>query len=149
MVKKCRRNYYLTKYLNSHSIQIAQDETMTNKIIPVILVIFVLLTGCSGTMPNLGVNNGEFAPCPKTPNCVSSQAQDKEHFIEPLRFAGTQQQAHDRLLQIIASEKRTKIITDQMDYIQVEFTSALFRFVDVVEFYYPEKKADKTIIHTR
>ena len=149
MVKKCRRNYYLTKYLNSHSIQTAHDEIMTNKIFPVILVFFVFLTGCSGTMPNLGVNNGEFAPCPKTPNCVSSQAQDKEHFIEPIRFAGTQQQAHDRLLQIIASEKRTRIITDQDDYIHVEFTSALFRFVDDVEFYFPEKKADETVIDTR
>ena len=72
----------------------AYDEIMTNKIFPVILVFFVFLTGCSGTMPNLGVNNGELTPCPETPNCVSSQAQDKEHFIEPIRFAGTQQQAH-------------------------------------------------------
>ena len=118
---------------------------MTNKIIPVVLVIFVFLTGCSGTMPNLGINNGELTPCPKTPNCVGSQAQDKEHFIEPINFAGSQQQAHDRLLQIIASEKRTKIITDQDDYIHVEFTSALFRFVDDVEFYFPTNKADETV----
>ena len=117
--------------------------------IPVILIFFVLLTGCSGTMPTLGVNNGELAPCPKTPNCVSSQADDKEHFIEPIIFAGSQQQAHDRLLQVIESEKRTKIITDQQDYIRVEFTSALFRFVDDVEFYFPEMNADETVIHTR
>jgi len=122
---------------------------MTNKIIPVVLVIFVFLTGCSGTMPDLGVNNSELAPCPKTPNCVSSQAHDKKHFIEPIIFAGTQQEAHDRLLQIIASEKRTKIITDQKDYIHVEFTSALFRFVDDVEFYFPKEKADETVIHAR
>ena len=84
---------------------------MTNKIIPVVLVIFVFLTGCSGTMPNPGINNSELAPCPKTPNCVSSQAHDKKHFIEPINFAGTQQEAHDRLLQMIESEKRTKILT--------------------------------------
>ncbi len=105
--------------------------------------------GCSGTMPNPGINNSELAPCPKTPNCVSSQAHDKKHFIEPINFAGTQQQAHDRLLQIIESEKRTKILTDQKDYIHVEFTSALFRFVDDVEFYFPKEKADETVIHTR
>ncbi len=122
---------------------------MTYMKIPVILIFFIFLTGCSGTMPKLGVKNGELTPCPKTPNCVSSQAQDKEHFIEPIKFAGSQQQAHDRLLQIIESEKRTKIITDQQDYIHVEFTSALFRFVDDVEFYFPENKADETIIHTR
>jgi uncharacterized protein (DUF1499 family) len=129
--------------------ELASDEIMTNMKIPVILAIFVLLTGCSGTMPKLGINNGELTPCPKTPNCVSSQAHDTQHFIEPINFAGTQQQAHDRLLQIIASEKRTRIITDQQDYIHVEFTSALFRFVDDVEFYFPETKAGETVIHTR
>jgi len=122
---------------------------MTNKQIPVVLVMFVFLTGCSGTMPKLGINNSELAPCPKTPNCVSSQAHDKKHFIEPINFAGTQQEAHDRLLQIIESEKRTKIVTDQKDYIRVEFTSALFRFVDDVEFYFPTEKAGETVIHTR
>ena len=100
-------------------------------------------------MPNPGINNSELAPCPNTPNCVSSQAHDKKHYIEPINFVGTQQQAHDRLLQIIKSEKRTKIITDHKDYIHVEFASALFRFVDDVEFYFPKQKADETVIHTR
>ena len=38
------------------------------------LVALILLTGCVKTVPDLGVNNGELAPCPKTPNCVNSQA---------------------------------------------------------------------------
>jgi len=28
----------------------------------------ILLTGCAGTMPDLGINNGRLMPCPKTPN---------------------------------------------------------------------------------
>jgi len=32
---------------------------------------------------------------------------------------------------------------------RVEFTSALFRFVDDVEFYFMKKQADTTIIHIR
>ncbi|MCG6938543.1 MAG: DUF1499 domain-containing protein [Gammaproteobacteria bacterium] len=119
------------------------------KIIHVILINLILLTGCSGTMPNLGVNNNKLAPCPKTPNCVSSQAHDEEHYIDPVKYAGTQQQAHDRLLRIIESEKRTKILTNQKNYIRVEFTSALFRFVDDVEFYFPNEKPDEKIIHVR
>ncbi len=31
------------------------------------------------------LKNGRFTPCPDSPNCVSSQAEDPEHFIEPLR----------------------------------------------------------------
>ncbi len=100
-------------------------------------------------MPKLGINNSELAPCPETPNCVSSQAHDEEHYIEPIYYSGTQQGAHDLLLRIIESEKRTEILIDQEDYIRVEFTSALFRFVDDVEFYFPKAQAEEMIIHVR
>ncbi len=120
-----------------------------NKQILVVLVILILLTGCSGTMPNLGINNNELAPCPESPNCVNSQAVSEKHYIQPMSYTGTQQEAHDRLLQILESEKRTKILSVQENYIRVEFTSALFRFVDDVEFYFPEEQDDETIIHVR
>lgn len=120
-----------------------------NKQIPVVMISLIMLTGCSGLKPDLGINNGELMPCPKTPNCVNSLAADKEHYIEPIHFTGTQQEAQTLLLRILESEKRTKILTVQKNYIRVEFTSALFRFVDDVEFYFPEKQADETVIHVR
>jgi uncharacterized protein (DUF1499 family) len=120
-----------------------------NKQVLVVIVSIITLSGCSGTMPNLGVNNSQLAPCPKTPNCVSSQAHDEEHFIEPIHYTGSQQEAHNHLLQIIESEKRTKIQEDQGNYIRVEFTSALFRFIDDVEFYFPIEQAEETFIHVR
>jgi len=49
--------------------------------------------------------------------------------------------AWDRLLKIFESEKQTKILMAQENYIRAEFTSALFRFVDDVEFYFPEDQA--------
>jgi uncharacterized protein (DUF1499 family) len=100
-------------------------------------------------MSNLGINNSKLTPCPDTPNCVSSQAHDVEHYIEPIHYTGSQQEAHNRLLQIIESEKRTKILEDQGNYIRVEFTSAVFRFVDDVEFYFPKEKAGEAVIHVR
>jgi uncharacterized protein (DUF1499 family) len=100
-------------------------------------------------MPKLGINNSELTPCPETPNCVSSQAGTEKHYIQPINYAGTQQEAHDRLLQILESEKRKKILTVRENYIQVEFTSALFRFVDDVEFYFPEEQDDEKVIHVR
>jgi uncharacterized protein (DUF1499 family) len=120
-----------------------------NKQIIGVLVSLILLTGCSGTMPDLGINNGELTPCPKTPNCVNSQADAEKYYIQPIHYAGTHQEAQDRLLQILESEKRTKILIAQENYIRVEFTSALFRFVDDVEFYFPEEQADETVIHIR
>lgn len=117
--------------------------------IPVILGSLMVLNGCSGKTPDLGVRNGELMPCPKTPNCVNSQAVDEKHAISPLRFAGSPAEAKIRLLQILESTKRVKIIEVQENYIRAAFTSALFRFVDDVEFYFPEQKGADTLIHVR
>ena len=119
------------------------------KQISIVLVNVIMLMGCSGVMPDLGVNNGQMKPCPKTPNCVNSQTTDENHFIKPIDFTGAQQEAQDRILQILKSEKRTKILTVQANYIHAEFTSAVFKFVDDVEFYFSVKDAETTIIHIR
>lgn len=121
---------------------------MNNQTLSVILG-FSVLMGCSGSIPDLGVNNGALLPCPQTPNCVSSQAAGEDHYIEPFHYNGTQQEARNRLLRIIKSEKLTKIQETRENYIRAEFTSALFRFVDDVEFYFPEKQNKESVIHIR
>lgn len=112
-------------------------------------VSLMLLTGCAGTMPDLGINNGKLTPCPKTPNCVNSQTNSEKNHIQPIHYIGTQQEARARLLHILASEKRTKILIARKNYIRAEFKSALFRFVDDVEFYFPKKQSGELIIHIR
>ena len=106
----------------------------------VLLLPIVLIIGCSAGRPaNLGINNGKLLPCPDSPNCVSSQSQDKKHFIEPIRYEGDQQQAMDRMIAVIQGMKRSRIVVVRDDYIHAEFTSAIFRFVDDVEFYIDDK----------
>lgn len=101
----------------------------------------------SGNRPtNLGVNNGKLAPCPNSPNCVSSQSTDTQHQIAPLTFTTNPQQAITNLKNIIQSLPRTKIITETEDYIYAEFKSALMGFVDDVEFYLDSQA---NIIHVR
>lgn len=93
--------------------------------------------GCSGKMPsNLGAKDGKLASCPNSPNCVSSQSADKTHKIDPIVYKCGRSEAHSILLDVIKEMKRTKIITDQDDYIHAEFASAIFGFVDDVEFYF-------------
>ena len=95
----------------------------------------VLLVGCQGTrLVNLGARDGRLLPCPSNPNCVSSQATDEDHRVAPLAYAGPIDDAMNRLKEIIRSLPRTAVITDTGTYLHVEFTSALFRFVDDVEF---------------
>jgi uncharacterized protein (DUF1499 family) len=104
-----------------------------------VLLLIVLMFGCSAGRPvNLGTTNGNLLPCPDSPNCVSSQSKDKRHFIEPVRYEGDQQWARDRLIAVIKGMRRSKIETVRDDYIHAEFTSAIFRFVDDVEFYFDD-----------
>ena len=76
-------------------------------------------------------------PCPDSPNCVSSvPGTDSEHFVEPLYYSGTIGEAKARLLGIIRTMPRTRILRDDSYYLRVECTSFLFRFVDDLEFWF-------------
>jgi len=95
---------------------------------------------------NLGVRDGKLAPCPNTPNCVSSQSSDALHQIEPLTYSSTPEKALANLKQVIQSLPRTKIITETQNYLYAEFTSAIMGFVDDVEFYLDE---EAKVFHVR
>lgn len=119
----------------------------TERILSAIVVLSMLSIGCTGVRPaNLGIKDGKLAPCPSTPNCVSSQSPDREHAVEPLSFTGTAAEAHAGIMKIILDMKRSRIITDTNSYIHVEFTSAVFRFVDDMEFQFDE---GAKLIHVR
>ncbi|MEE4264930.1 MAG: DUF1499 domain-containing protein [Desulfobacteraceae bacterium] len=85
-------------------------------------------------------------PCPETPNCVSSLAEDKKHFIEPISYQGESAVARQELLGILDSLKRARVVRIEDDYIHAEFVSSIFRFVDDVEFYFDE---DRKLVQVR
>lgn len=93
---------------------------------------------------NLGVKDGRLAPCKRTPNCVSSQAdpQDREHYISPIAYRGTMRE----LRQVVASMPRTTIIKADGQYLYAEFRTRLMRYVDDVELYYDERAG---LVHVR
>jgi uncharacterized protein (DUF1499 family) len=102
---------------------------------------------CSGTRPStLGIKEGKLSPCPDSPNCVSTYSKDKRHAIEPIKYSFTKDEAHERLPQIISSFKNARVVVNEENYIHVEFTSRLFRFVDDVEFTFVD---DEKMIHFR
>ncbi len=77
-----------------------------------------------------------FAPCPDSPNCVSSQADpsDEIHYMAALPYSGSVVAAKEKLLAIVKSQPRTTIVTEEDTYLHVEYRSLIFRFVDDVEF---------------
>jgi uncharacterized protein (DUF1499 family) len=111
------------------------------------LVPIPFISGCNGVQPaNLGVKEGRSAACPSSPNCVSSQSPDRGHYVEPLSYSSSTPDAMAALKNIILQKERTKIVTETSTYLHVEFTSAIWRFVDDVEFMFDE---DAKLIHMR
>jgi uncharacterized protein (DUF1499 family) len=92
------------------------------------------------------VTNGRLAVCPASPNCVSTQATDAEHRMQPIPLTGSADEAMQRIQAVVAKMPRTKIVTAEDNYLHVEFQSALFRFVDDVEFLIDP---DEQLIHFR
>ena len=72
--------------------------------------------------------------CPASPNCVSSFATDKKHHISPLKYSATKEQLLQNLKNRIANMGNAKIVAEKEDYLHVEFTSKVLRFVDDTEF---------------
>ena len=85
---------------------------------------------------NLGVKDGRLAPCRRTPNCVSSQADaaDREHYIAPLAGGIAD------VLKAVQSLPRTRVVQSNANYLYVEFRSKLLGYVDDVEFFFDGKQ---------
>lgn len=93
---------------------------------------------------NLGAKDGRLAPCKRTPNCVSSQAdaQDREHYIAPIAFRGSMQE----LRKAVESMERATVITVAANYLYAEYRTRLMRYVDDLELVYDERAG---LVHVR
>jgi uncharacterized protein (DUF1499 family) len=83
---------------------------------------------------NLGAKDGRLLVCPTSPNCVSTQATDGLHRMEPIPLEDTPKAAIERIKSAVATMPRMQIVTETDNYLHIEATSRLFRFVDDVEF---------------
>jgi uncharacterized protein (DUF1499 family) len=93
---------------------------------------------------NLGVRDDRLAPCKRTPNCVSSQAdpQDREHYIAPIAFRGSMLE----LRRAIESMPRATVIRVDAGYLYAEFRTRLMRYVDDLELRLDERAG---VVHVR
>jgi len=92
------------------------------------------LFGCAGRRPpTLDPDDAQLAPCPSSPNCVSSDATDGGHAIAPFALAQPAAQAWAAVREAVAEIPRTRIVTDADDTLHAECRSALLGFVDDLE----------------
>src|SRR5690606_23057682 len=72
-----------------------------------------------------GVATGRLAPCPPTPNCVSSQADDAGQQVEPLRLApASADELRARLKAALARMPRARVVREEENYLHVEHRTA-------------------------
>lgn len=81
----------------------------------------------------------QLAPCPSSPNCVSTQALDEGHAIAPMSYRKSRAEAKEVLKAAVQSLPRTKLVEEDESYLHYEFTSQLMRFVDDVEFLFDDE----------
>ncbi|MFT7053706.1 MAG: hypothetical protein ACJAU1_001263 [Psychromonas sp.] len=89
------------------------------------------LSACSETnSPESSRATESIAPCPTSPNCVSSDANDKKHLILPLQLTTSAEQAWPIVKEVIMQIPRSNLVRQTDSFLQVECRSALFGFVD-------------------
>lgn len=102
-----------------------------------LLLICVSLCACSGSPPaDLGDGSRGLAPCPGSPNCVSSLAPDEAHFIAPFRYTRPRPEVEAALKEHLRSRERVRITREEPGYLRAEATTLLMRYVDDLEFWF-------------
>jgi uncharacterized protein (DUF1499 family) len=90
--------------------------------------------GCAGPVPDhLGLRDGALAPCPSSPNCVSSEARDTTHGTDPFVLAMPASEAWPLVREVVAALPGAAVVTATDDYLHAECTTPLLRFVDDLE----------------
>ncbi len=129
------------------------ENTVRNAIITTIIVIGALVVAAlvagfiAGNLSKSGAplgltESGALAPCPDRPNCVNSQAEPGARAaIAPLTVAGPDKAA---AIKSAMAEIGAELVAEQGGYLAFIATSAVFGFVDDVEFL-----IDEDAVHVR
>lgn len=112
-----------------------------------LLVVLLLVIGqmglLAGTTPKrLGVANGRLKPPSSTPNSVSSQtslypghAQFSYAMMQPIAVQGDGAVTMRKIAALLRGLPRTRVVTDEPDYLYAQCSTSVLRFTDDVEFW--------------
>ena len=119
-----------------------------------VVVVSAIAAGQAGllqgkTPADLGVHGGKLKPPAVTPNSVTSQAalypdqpQRQNAEIAPLALRGDGLATIARLKDVVAAMPGAKLVSSKPDYLYLQYTTPLLKYVDDVEFWYdPQAQA--------
>lgn len=95
---------------------------------------------------DLGVQDGKLAPCPESPNCVSTQAEGEQHAIAPLEFSVDLAAIRTAVRSAILQLPRTKIVEETDNYFHADCRSLVIRFIDDLEVWIDSEQG---LVHAR
>jgi len=117
-------------------------------IVVVLLIVGAVLIGQLGFLQgkapdNLGLRDGRLKPPSKTPNSVSSQAAlHPDHpmrayaEIAPLPLRGDGPATIAKIKAIVEAMPGAKVVKSEPDYLYVQFTTRIMKYVDDAEFWF-------------
>jgi uncharacterized protein (DUF1499 family) len=96
-----------------------------------ILLFFLIATSMTTQADVLAKK--KLPPCLDTPNCVSSQATDKMHYIPPFKISGDPKLAWQALRNAIIEHDRMMLTHETENTLHAEATSLVLQFVDDID----------------
>ena len=102
-------------------------------VLAVPLVGLALLSLIAKKPANVGVPTAKLAPCLSKNNCVCSQ-DSGESRIDTIPLASIPNQTWRALKEMTRNDPSMRLVVDRPEYLHVECRTALFRFVDDLEF---------------
>lgn len=117
----------------------------------VLLLILVTVLGVRSWLsrsnpPELGLVDGGLVRCGSAPNCVSSVGSDADHRVAALPYVGDRARTQEKLAAILLTMPRMQQVQREDRYWRYAQVSALFRFIDDVEFLFDDQAQ---LIHVR
>ena len=118
-------------------------------IVPFLLILPFLgwKSRMNGKPDNLGVDaDGKLAPCPSSPNCVTTQSGAGYPIADPIPFDGDVALSVERMAEIIEKMPNAKIEKRDGSYLHAVFRSKWMGFADDIELTFD---AEAGLIHFR
>jgi uncharacterized protein (DUF1499 family) len=92
------------------------------------------------------MSDSQLKPCPESPNCVSTQTQQKSKQMDPIPFVLDPKEVLKIIKSVAENLPNTHLEKESLSYLHYTFKSRIFRFTDDVEFLID---AGQKLIHFR
>ncbi len=92
------------------------------------------------------MSDHQLKPCPESPNCVSTQTQQKSKQMDPIPFKLDPKEVIKVIKGVVENLPNTHLEKESLNYLHYTFKSRIFGFTDDVEFVID---AQQKLIHFR